>query len=150
MNNQHRLGSRNHIIVIISTLIIVSFSVIMTMMNNQVIGWDHSPITAPTSTTPTSNISYSSSEVMIYPTLYIFLFILYISYSNLSYSSSEVMIQNNRCDDKSNFRPLHEDISYLCHSSRRFSYSPDSAVDDSFRPSLSSTLPFPRFNQSLT
>jgi len=27
---------------------------------------------------------------------------------------------------------------------RRFSYSPDSAVDDSFRPSLSSTLPFPR------
>ena len=29
---------------------------------------------------------------------------------------------------------------------RRFSYSPDSAVDDSFRPSLSSTLPFPRSN----
>ena len=37
-------------------------------------------------------------------------------------------------------KPGHNDI----FPTRRFSYSPDSAVDDSFRPSLSSTLPFPR------
>ena len=77
LNDIRRVGSRYHIIVIISTFIIIIFSVIITMMNNQVIGWDHPPITAPTSTSSTSNISYTSSEVMI---------------------------QNNPCDGKLNYR----------------------------------------------